>query len=59
MPVGLRTEEMCTTAVRQHPGAMQFVPGRYRDAVRDALMQDADASTEPETKEEDSQGPRP
>ncbi len=54
VPAPLRSEEMCTTAVRQHPSAMMHVPVRHRDAVRTALAQEADASTEPE-----AEGPRP
>ncbi len=60
VPVPLRSEEMCTTAVRQHSSAMQFVPARHRDAVRDALAQDAEAGAEPEdTEPETDNGPRP
>ena len=46
---------MCTTAVRQHSSAMQFVPARHRDA----LAQDAEAGAEPEAGAEELEVPRP
>ncbi len=55
----LRSEEMCTTAVRQHPSAMQFVPVRHRDGVKTAVGQETELDAEPEDTEPETDGPRP
>jgi hypothetical protein len=53
--VNLRSEEVCTAAVRQHQDAMMYVPMR----LRDALATKAEAGAEPEAGAEELDVPRP
>ena len=57
--MNLRSEEMCLVAVRQHAGAMQYVPVRLRNDVKTALEQETAAFTESEVAEPETDAPRP